>query len=84
MKKPDIARIVKWIVQIQERLLKIMCKRSSNTMVIEITTDGIIRWHIYRKAYKKARWRRAGQRELNCFLRFKEQKPLAHGLIIIA
>jgi hypothetical protein len=52
-------------------------------MLIEITTDGTIIWHIYRKAYKKARWRRAGKRELNSFLRFKEHEPLAHGLIII-
>lgn len=52
-------------------------------MVIEVFIDGSTKWHFYRKAYRKARWRNVGQRELKSFFRFKEEHPEAHGLIIV-
>ena len=52
-------------------------------MTIEISKDGKIKWSFYRKHYKKARWRRAGQRELNWFLKFMEENPGAYGIIIV-
>ena len=36
-------------------------------MTIEITEDGKITWHIYRKHFKKARYKKAAQREINWF-----------------
>jgi hypothetical protein len=52
-------------------------------MVIKISKDGTIEWKFYRKSYRKARWRNAGKRELDWFMKFKKENPEAHGLIIV-
>lgn len=52
-------------------------------MVIKVNKDCSVQWFIYRKGYKKARWRRLGLRCLNDFLRFQEDHHGAHGLIIV-
>ena len=49
-------------------------------MVIEIDKDGSVRYTFIRKSYRKARWRRLGQRLLRDFLK----TPGAAGLIIVA
>lgn len=38
-------------------------------MIIIVTSYGNIIWKFYRKSYKKARWRKSGQRVLNNFLK---------------
>ena len=52
-------------------------------MTFNVAVDGSAEWHFYRKAYRKARWRRLGQRCLNDFHRFQKEHPGAHGLIIV-
>lgn len=48
-------------------------------MVIKVSEDGSIKWIFRRKSYKKARWRRLGERLLKDF-----QKDIgAYGLIIV-
>ena len=34
-------------------------------MTIEIDVHGNVTWNFYRKSYKKSRWRKVGQRQLN-------------------
>ena len=46
-------------------------------MFIKIFKDGTIKWYFHRKAYKKARWRKLGQRLINYF----QKTPGAYGLI---
>ena len=52
-------------------------------MVIHIRLDGSVEWHIYRKAYKKARWRKVGNRALKVFMEHRAKYPGAHGLVIV-
>ena len=47
-------------------------------MIIIIHRDGSVAWHFYRKSYRKARWRRAGQRRVNDI-----QKDGAFGMAVI-
>ena len=49
-------------------------------MTIEFDKGGNVTWRFYRKAYKKARWRRLGQRSLNYVLK---NYPGYSGLIIV-
>ena len=49
-------------------------------MTITVDKQGNIVWHIYRKSYKKARWRRVGQRCINDMLK---NFPGYDGLIIV-
>lgn len=49
-------------------------------MTIEFDKGGNVTWCFYRKAYKKARWRRLGQRLLNYELKIY---PGYSGLIIV-
>ena len=48
-------------------------------MSIEIGKDGIVKWFFYKKSYKKARWRKFGQRFLDDF----RKTPGAYGLIFV-
>lgn len=48
-------------------------------MVIEVCKDGTVKWRFYRKAYKKARWRRLGARLLADF----QKDAGASGLIFV-
>ena len=48
-------------------------------MTIDIAKDGTVKWIFYRKSYRKARWRRLGQRLLNDF----QKTPGAYGLILV-
>ena len=48
-------------------------------MIIEVSQDGTVKWNFYRKAYRKARWRRLGRRLLNDF----RKTPGAYGLILV-
>lgn len=48
-------------------------------MIITIV-DGVVTWRFYRKAYRKARWRRLGQRQLNITLKYY---PNYDGIIIV-
>lgn len=48
-------------------------------MVIIVTSYGKIIWKIYRKSYKKARWRKLGQRMLNDF----QRQYAAKGIIYV-
>lgn len=48
-------------------------------MLIKISKDGTVKWIFYRKSYRKARWRRLGQRMLNDFYKI----PGTHGLIFV-
>ena len=48
-------------------------------MTIDIDREGNVSWHFYRKSYKKARWRRAGQRQVNCIL----EEYSGHSSLII-
>lgn len=48
-------------------------------MTIIIRDDGVIKWKFYKKSYRKARWRKLGQRLLNDFLK----QPGAKGLIFV-
>ena len=52
-------------------------------MVIEVKKDGSVEWHIYKKSYRKSRWRKVGNRELKYFMNFRKDHPGAHGLIIV-
>jgi len=52
-------------------------------MVIKIKEDGFVEWNIYKKSYRKSRWRKVGNRELKRFMKFREEHPVAHGLIIV-
>lgn len=45
-------------------------------MTIIIHPDGRIEWHFYKKAYRKSRWRKVGQRLINGML-----KNDSYGLI---
>lgn len=48
-------------------------------MAIKVEKDGTVKWIFHRKSYRKARWRRLGQRLLNDF----QKTPGAYGLILI-
>lgn len=48
-------------------------------MTIDIAKDGTVKWIFHRKSYRKARWRRLGQRLLNDF----RKTPGAYGLILV-
>lgn len=47
-------------------------------MCIIVYEDGRTEWHFWRKAYRKARWRRLGQRMVDDFI-----KNGFHGLIVV-
>ena len=47
-------------------------------MIIIIHRDGSVAWHFHRKSYRKARWRKAGQRQVNDI-----QKDGSFGLAIV-
>lgn len=49
-------------------------------MSITIDPYGNVTWNFYRKAYRKARWRRIGARDLK---RFKKYYPESSGLIMV-
>lgn len=49
-------------------------------MVIEVAKDGTVKWRFYRRSYKKARWKRLGERLLADF----KKEADAHGLIFVA
>ena len=49
-------------------------------MTIEFDINGNTVWHFYRKAYRKARWRKVGQRLLDYELK---NFPGYSGLIIV-
>ena len=48
-------------------------------MTITYDEHGNVQWHFYRKAYKKARYRRAGKRQLDFMLKCGYNS----GLIIV-
>lgn len=48
-------------------------------MVIKVYDNGEAKWFFYRKSYRKARWRKLGQRLLNDFKKEYSTK----GLIIV-
>ena len=48
-------------------------------MTIEVAKDGTVKWIFYRKSYRKARWRKLGQRLLDDF----RKTPDAYGLIFV-
>lgn len=47
-------------------------------MFIIVHKDGQIEWHFWRKSYRKARWRKLGQRMLDDYIKHGLQ-----GLIIV-
>ena len=47
-------------------------------MTITVHQDGQNEWHFYRKSYRKARWRKVGQRMVDAMLRDRY-----HGLVIV-
>ena len=49
-------------------------------MTIYVRKGGKIEWKFYRKSYRKARWRRLGQRLLNDFM---ATNPEATGIIFV-
>lgn len=44
------------------------------TLAIIVRDDEDIEWRFYRKSFKKARWRKAGQRLLNDYLKIPAPK----------
>lgn len=48
-------------------------------MTIELDENGKITWHIYRKHFKKARYKKAAQRDINWML----QHYPGHKTVII-
>lgn len=44
-------------------------------MTIRIV-DGVITWKFYRKAYRKARWRKAGQRQIEIMQKYHGAKDI--------
>lgn len=52
-------------------------------MVIQIFPNGLIEWRFYRKAFRKARWRKLGSRCLKNMLKTIEDDGLKGGLIIV-
>ena len=54
-------------------------------MTIEVEKDRTVKWNFYRKAYRKARWRKLGQRCLNDFYRFAKERQWdeVSGLIVV-
>lgn len=48
-------------------------------MLIKVANDGTVKWIFRRKSYRKARWRKLGQRFLNDF----QKTPGAYGLILV-
>ena len=52
-------------------------------MTIEVSKDRTVKWNFYRKAYKKARWRRLGERCIKDFFRFIDEHPGSTGGLIV-
>lgn len=48
-------------------------------MIIKVEDWGEVKWIFYRKSYKKARWRKLGQRLLDDF----QKMPGAKGIIFV-
>ncbi len=48
-------------------------------MIIKFDEHGNVQWNFYRKAYKKARWRKAGKRQLDFMLKHGYKR----GLIVV-
>lgn len=51
-------------------------------MIIEVMPDGLVKWIFYRKTFRKARWRKAGKRQLAAFMKHKEERDQKLGLAI--
>ena len=49
-------------------------------MLVTIGIDGAIEWEFYRKSYKKARWRKAAQRQIETM---RELYPDSVKLIVV-
>lgn len=47
-------------------------------MLIEVFEDGSVKWHFFRKSYRKARWKREGDRQLQYF---QKHFPGGSGMI---
>ena len=52
-------------------------------MTIQVFPNGLIEWRFYRKAYRKARWRKLGSRCLKDMLKTMEEIGSKGGLIIV-
>ena len=48
-------------------------------MMISIALDGTVKWRFDRKSYRKARWRKLGQRMIDDILK----EPGAYGMIYV-
>lgn len=48
-------------------------------MTIEFDEHGNVQWNFYRKAYRKSRWRKLGQRLLDSMLK----EGYKNGMIIV-
>lgn len=49
-------------------------------MLIEIDEAGGIKWHFFRRSYRKARWKREGARQLRYF---QDHFPGGSGMIAV-